>query len=140
MQDFKEKIEKWIIEDLSKPLEGLNGLSRCPYAKKAFLDEKIGYQVAEKNLTTIVEGLIENWETNNKDIVVILLNWTVTPTAVEYLRTMCNDNYNSKDFFFVEDSVEDYNFILMQKKSKLETARESLKEAGYYGSINNIWL
>ncbi len=39
--ESKEFLEKWILESLSKPHQILNDLPICPFAKNAYLENKV---------------------------------------------------------------------------------------------------
>ena len=61
-------IRKWSHEFLEVPNEKLNGLPPCPYAKQAWLEDKVTFSV-----NTGIEGLIDEvkkFEQHDYDIVV----------------------------------------------------------------------
>lgn len=127
----KKQIEEWILKDLSTPDPRFNMLPRCPYAKRALLDNKILFTEVTENIYSHVKNLIRTWD-NTYDIAVIHLNWSLTINAVETLRTTFNNMYEDQDFIFIEDCIEDINLMLLQRKAGIEKARVQLKETGYY--------
>jgi len=129
----KQYIEDWILNDLSIPDARFNMLPRCPYAKKALIDNKILFVEATKSIYDCVKELVNSWN-DNYDIAVIHLNWIATPNAVAQLRSLFNDMYEEQDFIFIEDFIQEQNInlMLMQRKTAIERARVQLKETGYY--------
>ena len=129
----KRYIEEWILEDLSKPDPRFNMLPRCPYAKKALIDKKILFVEVQKNFYSTIKELIKNWD-DTYDVAVVHMDWSLTCSAVEQIRIMCNDMYNDNNFIFIEDFINKHNInvMLMQRMTGLEKARQQLKETGYY--------
>ena len=54
MHPVERDIRKWSHEFLEKPSDKLNGLPPCPYAKQAWLDDKITFSI-----NTGLDGLTE---------------------------------------------------------------------------------
>ena len=128
----KEHIEQWILNDLSVPNERFNMLPRCPYAKKALIDNRILF-LSTDNYYKDIEDTIDSWN-DTYEIAVVHLDKSLTTNAVANLRTMFNNMYEEQDFFFVEDYIESNNMhvMLVQRTSGIEKARQQLKETGYY--------
>ena len=133
----KERIIEWIEKDLSPPNPKFNNLPRCPYAKKAVLDNKnLFTDVGIKDsYYKTVQKLVKEWD-DSYDIAVINLDYKITPTAVSQLRMISNEGYGHKDFIFIEDFIsnekQNISIILMQRKSNIDKARAQLKQQGYY--------
>ena len=47
MNDLNQMLEHWIKNTLSKPNPIFNNMSACPYAKKAWLDGRVGVKKFE---------------------------------------------------------------------------------------------
>tara|TARA_B100000900_G_scaffold373892_1_gene354798 strand:+ start:1367 stop:1780 length:414 start_codon:yes stop_codon:yes gene_type:complete len=130
---YKENIIAWIENDLSTPNPRFNNLPRCPYAKRAVMDNKILFENIQSGFYNVVKRLVETWD-DSYDIAVLNLDYNVTPNAVGTLRTICNEGYADKDFIFIEDFVPqgNHSVILMQRKTNIDKARIQLKSKGYY--------
>ena len=135
------------------PNAKLNGLPPCPYAKQAWLDDKVSFSI-----NTGLEGLIaevKRFEQHDYDIVVWANQYL---PDMEYLDGYC-DGINEamsiagKDMhlmvfhpgydateagldFLVDDGVTDdslsYCMVFVQKLSKLDDAALYLEKSNYY--------
>ena len=153
MHPIEADIRKWSHEFLEVPNEKLNGLPPCPYAKQAWLDNKVTFSI-----NTGLEGLVKeivDFDCHNYDIVI----WAshLLP-HVEYLDGFCDGinealslaghdmhlmvfhpDYDAKEAgldFLVDDGVTDKNLsycmVFVQKLSLLDDAAMSLAKSGYY--------
>ena len=68
-----EKIEKWIKETLSRPHETFNNLPACPFAKKAWLENKVEIH-EDRNLYEID---FKRLLTGELDVIMFLLEPTI---------------------------------------------------------------
>ena len=143
--EFETYMRDWILNDLSSPIAALNGFSKCPYAKTAFLENKVKFVNAETDPWQTADNEILNWNEEKTEVVVLKLKDDITPEKIEQLVNILNDNYMPEDFVFLEDhtQVEEkmndivfnngcYNVLFMQKKSKLDLATKKLEKLGYY--------
>jgi hypothetical protein len=146
-------IRKWSHEFLEVPNKKLNGLPPCPYAKQAWLDNKVIFSI-----NTGLDGLakeVADFESHEYDIVV----WAneVLPD-IHYLDGWCDGvnqamsiagkdmhlmvfhpDYDAEEAgldFLVEDGVVDHNLlycmVFVQRLSTLDDAALSLEKSGYY--------
>ena len=153
MHPVEADIRKWSHEFLEVPNAKLNGLPPCPYAKQAWLDNKVSFSI-----NTGLEGLIKEvtiFELHDYDIVV----WAneVLPD-IHYLDGWCDGvnqamsiagkdmhlmvfhpDYDAEEAgldFLVEDGVVDHNLlycmVFVQRLSTLDDAALSLQKSGYY--------
>jgi len=153
MHPIEEDIRTWSREFLEVPNAKLNGLPPCPYAKQAWLENKVTFSI-----NTGVAGLIKevaDFDRHNFDIVV----WAnaVLPD-VQYLDGFCDGmnealsvagkdlhlmvfhpDYDADDAgldFLVTEDVTDsglvYCMVFVQKLSLLDDASQSLDKSGYY--------
>jgi hypothetical protein len=142
--EFKEYISDWILNDLSTPITLLNNLSKCPYAKTAYLEDKVKFYDASETLFNVIDDIIETWDNNTTEVAIINLG-NISKENIETTVNMLNDWYIPLDFIFLDDHVENverindvvfnngkYNVLFLQKKSKLDLATEKLKKLGYY--------
>ena len=140
--EFETYMREWILNDLSAPIAILNNFSKCPYAKTAYLENKVKfYEITDTNeIHTIVDDWIELL-----DVSVIKLPDSVDKDNIVDLVDNLNDLYMSEDFVFLDDHVDNeermhdivfnngkYNVLFLQKKSKLDLATKKLEKLGYY--------
>lgn len=143
--EFENYIREWILEDLSKPVGLLNNLPKCPFAKKALLDEKVKFFTASQDLNYVVKEITKSWNDDKIEVAIIHLDWEVTATQMESIVNLYNKLYADKDFLLlddhidVEEKIEDidfsngrYNILLLQRKSKISQARNQLQKLNYY--------
>ncbi len=137
--EFEIYMRDWILNDLSSPVALLNGFSKCPYAKTAFLDNKVKFfNDAE------IEGIIKAWDDNSIEVAVINLG-NISSYEISLKTELLNRIYMPLDFIFLDDHVENeermedvvfnngkYNVLFMQRKSKLDLATKKLEKLGYY--------
>ena len=153
MHRVEQDIRNWSHNFLEVPNVKLNGLPPCPYAKQAWLDDKVIFSI-----NTGLDGLVEEvqqFESHDYDIVV----WAneVLP-VMEYLDGFCDGmnealsvsgidlhlmqfhpDYGAEDAglaFLQDDGVTDqelvYCMVFVQKLSLLDDAALSLEKSDYY--------
>ena len=143
--EFEEYIRDWILKDLSKPVALLNNLPKCPFAKKALLDQKVKFFKASGDLNYVVKEITKHWKDDEIEVAVIHLDWNVKTDEIERIVNVYNKLYEPKDFLLLDDHVEveekiedvdfsngQYNILLLQRKSKIVDARKQLKKLNYY--------
>jgi len=132
-------MKDWILNDLSNPISALNGFSKCPYAKTAFLENKVKFYTNVK-----IEEIIQSWDSESIEVAVINLG-DISSYEITLQTELLNRIYMPLDFIFLDDHVENeermndiifnngkYNVLFLQKKSKLDLATQKLKKLGYY--------
>ena len=138
MHPVERDIRKWSHEFLEKPSDKLNGLPPCPYAKQAWLEDKVIFSI-----NTGLDGLteeIKKFDTHDYDIVV----WANEDLPeMAYLDGWCDGVNEAMSIaeeagldFLVDDGVTDdtleYCMVFVQLLSKLDDAALSLEKSGYY--------
>jgi hypothetical protein len=135
-------MREWILNDLSAPIAILNNFSKCPYAKTAYLENKVKfYEITDTNE---IHTIVADWN-EPLDVSVIKLPDSVDKDSIVDLVDNLNDLYMSKDFVFLDDHVDNeermhdvvfnngkYNVLFLQQKSKLDSAAKKLEKLGYY--------
>ena len=153
MHSIEADIRKWSHDFLEVPNAKLNGLPPCPYAKQAWIEDKVKFSV-----NTGLDGLLQEvaeFESHDYDIVVWASEYL---PDMEYLDGFCDGvneamsvsgtdlhlmvfhpDYDAQDAgleFLVDDGVSDpsleYCMVFVQKLSLLDDAALSLKKSGYY--------
>ena len=146
-------IRTWSRDFLEIPNAKLNGLPPCPYARKAWADDKVVFSI-----NTGIDGLLDairEFDGHDYDIVV----WAEEDLPdMEYLDGMCDGmnelmsiagidlhlmvfhpDYDATEAgldFLVDDDVTDdslsYCMVFVQKLSKLDDAALYLEKSNYY--------
>lgn len=140
--EFETYMRDWILNDLSEPVAILNNFSKCPYAKTAYLENKVKfYEIVS---TIDIHNVIINWK-DDTDVAVIRLPNDVTGNDIVNLVDELNELYTIDDFVFLDDHTDNeermhdvvfnngkYNVLFLQRKSKLDLATKKLEKLGYY--------
>lgn len=142
--EFETYMSEWILNDLSAPVAMLNNFSKCPYAKTAYLENKVKFY--EITNTNEIHTLVANWD-ELLDVGVIRLPDSVTKDNITTLVDSLNDLYMPEDFIFLDDHTDNeermgdivfnngkYNVLFLQRKSKLDIAAKKLEKLGYYNN------
>lgn len=142
--EFETYMREWILNDLSAPVAVLNNFSKCPYAKTAYLENKVKF--FEISHTNEIHSIVADWD-ELLDVAVIKLPDTVTKNSISALVDSLNDLYMPEDFVFLDDHVDNeermgdlvfnngkYNVLFLQSKSKLDIAAKKLEKLGYYNN------
>ena len=146
-------IRTWSKDFLEIPNAKLNGLPPCPYARKAWADDKVVFSI-----NTGIKGLLQairDFDTHDYDIVV----WAEEDLPdMEYLDGLCDGmnelmsivgidihlmvfhpDYDATEAgleFLVDDDVTDdslsYCMVFVQRLSKLDDAALYLEKSNYY--------
>lgn len=144
-------IRRWSNDFLEVPNVKLNGLPPCPYAQKAWADNKVVFSI-----NTGLEGLansVKEFDQHDYDIVV----WANEELPdIEYIDGWCDGmnealsiagmdmhlmvfhpDYDAVDAgldFLIEDEQDDleYCMVFIQRLSLLDDAAVSLEKSGYY--------
>ncbi len=153
MHPVEQDIRTWSHNFLEIPNVKLNGLPPCPYAKQAWLDNKVVFSI-----NTGVDGLakeVADFECHDYDIVVWASEYL---PEMQYLDGWCDGvnqamsiagkdmhlmvfhpDYDAEEAgldFLIEDDIVDesltYCMVFVQKLSLLDDAALSLEKSGYY--------
>lgn len=136
-------IKDWIVNFLSQSSPVFNGLSPCPYARKALIDNKIDF-VTSTDYVTDITNLLDSWD-DSIDVVVVVCPDDTDPNIFEQDILIINQQYLPKGFACLEDHKDlpevvnglslnngQYNIVLCQRVEKLNQAADILKTKGYY--------
>jgi hypothetical protein len=143
--EFERFIGEWIIDDLSSPVAALGGFAKCPYAKKAYLENKVIFVKDYHDLEEAVKSVTSSWDNEKTEVAVIRLDASVDEERITELVDSFNSAYLSEDFIFLDDHVNNvekmhdvifnngrYNVLFLQRRSKLAAATRRLEKTGYY--------
>jgi|TARA_R110002012_G_scaffold310039_1_gene517493 hypothetical protein len=152
-EEIEQDIRSWSKNFLEIPNEKLNGLPPCPYAAKAWAEDKVIFSI-NTGITGLIKA-VSDFDTHNYDIVV----WAEEDLPdMEYLDGLCDGlnelmsisgidmhlmvfhpDFNAEDAgldFLVEDGITndtlEYCMVFVQRLSVLDDAALSLEKSGYY--------
>ena len=145
----QQQIESWILNFLSKPNSVFNNLPPCPYAKQAWLDNKV--EVIETDSKHLEQQICKILETfpDSKDLVMLVLD----PSEVSYEQLkLISEQYKNEKFALLKDhpnereTVKDvilnngkYAIIFVQRREELARARQELAGTGYYDNFDSAY-
>jgi hypothetical protein len=152
-KEIEQDIRNWSTNFLEVPNEKLNGLPPCPYAAKAWAEDKVTFSI-NTGITGLIQA-VSDFETHDYDIVV----WAEQDLPdMEYLDGLCDGmnelmsmsgidmhlmvfhpDFDAEDAgldFLVEDGITndelEYCMVFVQRLSVLDDAALSLEKSGYY--------
>jgi len=152
---IRKDIRAWSKETLEKINPEFNGLAPCPYAKKAWVQDKVGIGFkkcpAFQDLTTIISTFDDRYD------VVILVDLAFKEDAKKFYQHIDGLNGAIAQGIFIERDIwlmgfhpddephelsydidftplgdRPYAMIFVQRLSKLHEASMKLKDTGYY--------
>lgn len=156
-KDICKEIMAWSDHTLQKSNPYYNGLPPCPYAQKAWEDEKVVILFKYDADWQVLYSVVSQWEDQFDLVLIVDMAFSQDPeTFHDYLDGM-NEAISEGIFIdrdiwlmgfhphdeandFIDDSsfmhmVEDeYAMIFVQRLSKLQEAADKIKEKGYYDS------
>lgn len=157
---MREHIEAWILEFLSKPNSVFDDLPPCPYAKRAYADDRIVYCEIKLNefSMSISEQFREKLENYSchwpKNTDVVIIGTLAENITAEELFTVAEDAnnqiLNKRGYVTLEDHPDcveqvgdivlnqgKYAVLFLQNKQELEKARKDLFRTNYYQNFSD---
>tara|TARA_R100000664_G_C2759696_1_gene149721 strand:+ start:7437 stop:8030 length:594 start_codon:yes stop_codon:yes gene_type:complete len=158
-QKVIEEIKEWANQVLDKPNSFFNNLPACPYARKAFLSDKVGfsfsYEKSMHHLYTVLSQFDDTYDVilcvqfdfvsesqEFHDYIGALNDAIATGTFVQKdLWVMGFHPYDEgeeafdQEFDYLVD--EPYAMFFVQRLSTIEKSAEMLREKGYYDQYLN---
>jgi len=161
-QQIIEDVRLWSKNYLEVSNVHLGGLPACPFAKKAWADDKVWIAVKTKHSTYKKElnDCLKNLDFTKKEILIFCdPYYSYSPDELHLATEDYNEWYNRKDIYFMsfhpsnpatieeqqflvspsEELLEDdtypehkYSMMLVQKFSQLQEASDKLHKQGYY--------
>ena len=159
---IKKEVRLWSEKFLEVPNIHLNNMPACPFAKKAWLEDKVDIQYRDPDLgyTRNLHQHVKKINFEQKEILIFCDIFFKEYSLNKYQKIIDNFNsqYNKKDIYFLgfhpknppteEDqefllnptgdtsdlphSTIDFSMMLIQKFSQLYKASDRLKRMGYY--------
>jgi hypothetical protein len=141
--ESKEFLEKWIVETLSKPHKILSDLPICPFAKNAYLENKVKIIEVTDYVTEITDQLTV-WDDSYEVLVFVCPDNVIANDFVENVGLL-NEKFMPTNLVLLEDHIDleekidelvfnngKYNIVLVQRLDKLNQAAEKLHKTAYY--------
>ena len=158
----KEDVRLWSKHFLEVPNIQLNNLPACPYAKTAWLQNKVDIQLRDpdKGYVSYLHKLIKTIDYEKKELLIYCDPFYKEYSINKFQKIIdkFNDKYNSDDHYFMgfhpysppndedhkfltnptgdttnlPESKIQYSMMLIQKFSKLHKESGKLKRMGYY--------
>ena len=157
--EYLQEIKAWSKHALEKPLDYFNGLPPCPYAEKAWEDNRVHCLIKDTDNKQVLYTTVSQFP-NHLDIVLIIdKKYELEAKKFhEYLDSMnvaiSDGMFIDKDIWvmgfhpddeasgYVEDKnfsalvEEEYAIIFVQRLTKLYESADKLKKRGYYKNYN----
>ena len=140
MNDYQADIQNWILNFLSKPNDAFAGMPPCPYAKRAWIDDKvIVHKIYPWNIEDALRWTLSYFPPD-KDVVLFCMDpKLITAEHLEKLA-ISTDDYIILDDHPANPEVVDgvllnqgtYAILFVQRRSELERARKELARTDYY--------
>lgn len=153
-QAIISETKAWSKAALEVSNEYYNNLAPCPFAKKAWLDEKVGFCFKYNKSWQDLYTLISQWD-DSKDVVILIdFDYLPLDEMDAYLNLLneaiSNGIFINRDMFLMGFHPEDddnellddnefdstidtpYAMIFLQRLSKLQEASNTLRMKGYY--------
>ena len=154
-ESIRKEIRDWSKDSLEKANETYNGFPPCPYAAKAWIDNKVDIQFKYDLSPEKLYENISHYNDKYELIILVDLEYELEPDRFHgYLEgineAISNNAFQDKDIYVMgfhpeddtneiiesdsfETEVDDvYSMIFIQRLSLLERASEKLRSKGYY--------
>ena len=154
-ESIRKEIRDWSKHSLEKANENYNGFPPCPYAAKAWIDNKVDIQFKYDLSPEKLYENISHYNDKYELIILVDLEYELEPDRFHgYLEgineAISNNAFQDKDIYVMgfhpEDDVNEiiesdsfetevddvYSMIFIQRLSLLEKASEKLRSKGYY--------
>ncbi len=141
---LEHELGRW-IEELSIPNPAFNNLPPCPFAKKAWIDNKVKVHTVD-TLPLILPQQLGDYEI----IIMGMSPSLLTPEELTNIVETENKTLKQKGLIALEDHPDDeeiingwsannkkFALVFIQSLDKLNKARQSLKDKGYYKHWSN---
>jgi hypothetical protein len=148
--DIKNEVRLWSKETLEKPNSNYNNMPACPFAKKAWADNRVDFVFKKDKSFDVLFKTIEEWDDSKDVIILIDFDYLNVDELYEFID-MLNDSLSedgidmfvmgfhpdSEENELLENSLEmtddnSYAMIFLQRLTKLQEASNVLRDKGYY--------
>ncbi len=139
---YDRHLENWILNFLSRPYPEFGDLSPCPFAKKAYLDNKVKF-LKVTNYFSEIRNFLNGWA-DQYDVLVFICPDNVPAEEFVLNTQILNNEFMPQNLVLLEDHKDVpekigtitlnnglYNLILAQKLDKLNDAAHKLSYTEY---------
>jgi len=155
-----EEIKRWSASVLEQTSDNYNGLPVCPYAKKAWRDNKVGFIFKKTKSWKVLYKAIDEWDDSKEVIILVDHDFFEFDAFYEFLDNMnesiSKGKHSTKDMFLMgfhpesddndllDDEIEmtdeePYAIVFLQRLTKLQEASDQLREKGYYDTCEEYY-
>jgi len=157
-----EEIMQWSDAALEKPHPFFNNFPPCPYARQAWLDDKVAILFKYEDNYQVLYSTISRWQEQFDIAIIVDLNEKKSSEDFHAYLTGLNmviseGVFIDKDIwlmgFHPDDEPSDfeetvdfdplvehgYSMIFVQRLSKLQEAADKLKKKGYYDKYDGLY-
>ena len=159
-EDVVEELKRWSSSVLEKTNENYNGLPACPFARRAWAEDKVGFLFKETDEWDSLYLAIEDWDDSKEVVILVDHCYPELDDMYAFLDDMNKDIadgvFATKDMFLMgfhpdaedndllDDKIEmtdeePYAMIFLQRLSKLQEASDQLREKGYYNTCEDYY-
>ena len=146
LQDLHYNLNVWISKTLSIPNSTFNHLPPCPYAKQAWVEDKVEVKSFDSWVDAYSTLLSREYDFTEKDVIIFAFpSEDITPSQLSSMIDNVTKTWNKDHIVVLEDHPADLeqvdgfklNFgkcclLLIQLRSKLNEARSHLHSKQYY--------
>jgi len=145
-KDLHYNLDVWINKTLSIPDSIFNNLPPCPYAKKAWMENKVKIYAFDSWVDAYSCLVTKQWDFTNLEVVIIAFpKDDITSNQLSNMIDALQNTWPRNDLAVLEDHPDELeqvdgfklNFgkcclLLIQPRSKLHEARAYLETKDYY--------
>ena len=146
LQDLHYNLNVWISKTLSIPHKTFNNLPPCPYAKKAWMEDKVEVCAFDSWVDAYSTLLTREYDFSNTEVIIFAFpSEDITPFQLSSMLEKATATWGKDHIVVLEDHPDDLeqvdefklNFgkcclLLIQLRSKLNEARSYLDSKQYY--------
>jgi hypothetical protein len=151
LNTIKQEIENWIVNYLDIPSKYYSGLKPCPFAKKAWFEDKV--KVVLGNSVKVLQE-VDNW--NGLHDLIIVIYDADSWNSESWIRSQ-NEKVSAKNLYLMAFNPSDeepddecldpeewgqitddvYGMVFIQELSNLMYYTDLLKKQGYYKNVTD---
>ena len=153
-----KELQDWVLVGLSKPNEFFNGLPPCPYAQKAWAEEKVAvifrYETSWQPLYSVISQYDDTFD------IAVVVSFGVPEQPEDFHENLAGLNQAISDGMFIDQDIwlmgyhpedeeadfvndtmvveafaeQPYSMVFVQRLTKIQEAAYKLVDKGYYSN------
>jgi len=153
LDNVTQEIENWILNYLDRPSDHYNGNKPCPFAAKAWFDNKCHVIIGDGNM---IDNILHTWD-DQFEIVIVAVPELQSGGLEEFCEQVNSEliEFNSDlvlmPFVAGEDDPDDpnldpdhwgklldeaYSMVFIQRLSEVNRLSKVLEKKGYYDKVS----